>query len=97
MSHTAHDAGAAGAGTVAAIVNRCLKKHPEQRFATSGELVLALHSVGNMARSRVATVRRFVMAAVLAMVMVAAGVTGSRWLEQSGGPAVASTPQRRLA
>jgi tetratricopeptide (TPR) repeat protein len=83
--------------TVAAIVTRCLKKHPEQRFATSGELVLALRSVGNTARSRVATVRRFVMAAVLAIVMVAAGVTGSRWLEQSHLPALVSTTQRRLA
>jgi len=83
--------------TVAAIVTRCLKKHPEQRFATSGDLVLALRSVGNTARSRVATVRRFVMAAVLAILMVAAGVTGSRWLEQSRVPAVVSTTQRRLA
>src|SRR5262245_31981898 len=66
--------------TVAAIVNRCLKKNPDHRFATSGELVLALRSVGNTMRSRAATIQRSAVAALLAFVMIAAGITASRWL-----------------
>jgi len=83
---------------VAAIVNRCLRKHPDQRFATTGDLVLALRSVGTTVRSRVSTVRRSLIAAVLAVAMVAAGVLGSRWLERSEGrPVAVTTAPRRLA
>jgi tetratricopeptide (TPR) repeat protein len=80
------------------IVTRCLKKNPDQRFVTTGDLVLALRSLGDTVRPRAAFRRRgSIIAAAVVSVLVAAGaVTSPKWLPQFSGPVQVSAAPRRI-
>ena len=58
--------------SVAAIVSRCLRKNPEQRYGTTGELVAALRSASDNLRRRTALARwpRLAAAAILSAIVV---------------------------
>jgi predicted esterase len=65
------------------IICRCLEKHPDNRFPSSGELAAELRQCGERrartGRGAVAMLKRPVIAASLAALLLAAGVAGWLW------------------
>jgi tetratricopeptide (TPR) repeat protein len=84
--------------SVVAIVNRCLRKHPEERFGSTGELVEALRRARDAAQPRAALMRWpvAVWVFVLAILVIAGVLVVPRMFESRQGPIAGTATQQRL-